>query len=197
MICNRRLVSIIVPFLWRCFTLSDYIYILQECRIFHVSWYIKLSSNLLEFVIIASSLYHHISTQKTTRIIKHLVSEVISCTNRKRRNIWLVTNNSFKFKEFWLCTKTIAILIDSPWIISTTNPLVFNMNWSFKKNHHKFKIVNDLLYFEDYLIYIWEGSIHLLVLQAHYDFPIAKKFNFNNILQIFLRLLMFLSVEDW
>jgi len=80
----------------------------------------------------------------------------------------------FNTKQFQLFEVTMAMLIDSSFLnqVYTTPPidsLVFNIKHCSNYDCNKFKFVDNLLYFEEYL-YILKGSICLSILKTYNDF---------------------------
>jgi hypothetical protein len=76
--------------------------------------------------------------------------------------------------------------LDQIHTISTLDLLVIDIKRRSDNNCEKFKLVDDLLYFEECL-YIPEGPARLRVLQVHHDFSAAGYFGFNKTLELISR----------
>jgi hypothetical protein len=95
-----------------------------------------------------------------------------------------------KAEQLRLHTATMSTPVDSSFLdqiraASTLDPLILDIKRS-NNNREKFKMVDDLLYFEERL-YIPEGHARLRVLQTHHDFPATGHFGFNKILELISR----------
>jgi hypothetical protein len=92
-------------------------------------------------------------------------------------------------ERFRLCATSMALPIDVNFcrdiqIASAEDPL-FCRTKQYPDNN-KFKIQDNLLYFED-RVYIPEGPLRLRVLQSRHDFPAAGHFGFNKTLELVSR----------
>jgi hypothetical protein len=92
-------------------------------------------------------------------------------------------------ERFRLCAMSMALPIDADFhrdiqMASTQDPLFCRTKQH--PDNDKFKIQDNLLYFED-RVYIPEGSLRLRVLQSRHDFPAAGHFGFNKTLELVSR----------
>jgi len=84
-----------------------------------------------------------------------------------------------------------AMRVDSSFLTqvhtpSTLDPLVLNIKHRSHYDGDNFKMLDNLLYFEERL-YIPDGPLRLQILQARHDFPAAGHFGFNKTLELILR----------
>jgi len=93
-----------------------------------------------------------------------------------------------KLGQLQLHATTMAMTIDSSFLIqvrttSTLDPLVLNIKHRSYYDDDNFKMLDNLLYFEEHL-YILEGPLRLQIFQARHDCPAAVHFEFNNTLEL-------------
>jgi hypothetical protein len=93
-----------------------------------------------------------------------------------------------KVEQLCLCSATVSILVNSSFldqvrIASTMDPPILDIKRHSNNNRERFRIMDDLLYFEEHL-YIPERPTCLWVLQARHDFPTARHFGFNKTLEL-------------
>jgi len=84
-----------------------------------------------------------------------------------------------KFNHSCLCLISLGpSFIDRDYKTSSSNILALYTKQRPDNDHNKFKLVDDLIYFED-LLYILEGLTCLHVFEVRHDFLVIRHFRFN------------------